>query len=243
MAPFCKCIYWVWQQPCLCPFQELQMELCIGSALLARPLSASSLSLRWGHIGFISSQLFFFFGPQMASSHFGFTPFISSSLRLRWIQHWFLPLCLVCFVKGSWFLSLFQAQYLFQLISAKNMFKCSPLVDAVTAGDGGGGVGPRWETENLLRPGQLVTHLPYSSLPLSHLIPGQLVSHLVHLFHNWYFRDNLLGKPISPFPVFHLLQVFTHLPFSSLPLSHLILQSPFPPPAILDFFPSWHWMF
>ena len=113
-----------------------------------------------------------------------------------------------------------------QLISAKNMFKCSPLVDAVAAGDGGGGVGPRWKTENLLRPGQLVTHLPYSSLPLSHLIPGQLVSHLVHLFHNWYFRDNLL--PISPFPIFHLLQVFTHLPFSSLPLSQLILQSPFP---------------
>lgn len=73
MAPFCKCIYWVWQQPCLCPFQELQMELCIGSALLARPLSASSLSLRWGHIGFISSKLFFLFEPQMASSHFGFT--------------------------------------------------------------------------------------------------------------------------------------------------------------------------
>ena len=97
-------------------------------------------------------------------------PFISSSLRLRWIQHWFLPLCLVCFVKGSWFLSLFQAQYLFQLISAKNILKCSPLVDAVTAGDGGGGVGPRWETENLLRPRQLVTHLPFYTRPLSQLI-------------------------------------------------------------------------
>ena len=173
--------------------------------------------------------------------------------------------CLLCkWFLVSWHRSLFiqSSASFFQLISAKNMFKCSPLVDAVTAGDGGGGVGPRWETENLLRPGQLVTHdafsrpplshmipgqrvthLPYSSLPLSHLIPGQLVSHLVHLFHNWYFRDNLLGKPISPFPIFHLLQVFTHLPFSSPPLSHLILQSPFPPPAILDFFPSWHWMF
>ena len=44
-------------------------------------------------------------------------PFISSSLRLRWIQHWFLSMCLVCFVNGFWFLgtdlSSFKAQYLF----------------------------------------------------------------------------------------------------------------------------------